>query len=167
MGDPPMLVALGIGGIGDPPMPVALGIGGMGDPPILVALGIGGIGDPPIDVEAHEVFESPVTDAKLLRSVTLANTTTRASKKARLYLFIRLSSSVRLGLKRENPWRTSDVSAGWLLIMRCYAPPLLSWHKPYACQVNFSEPTPSAVGGSNSIRAPSLISYLKHTRQLK
>jgi len=93
MGDPPMLVALGIGGIGDPPMPVAFGIGGMGDPPILVALGIGGMGDPPIDVEAHEVFESPVTDAKLLRSVTLANTTTRASKKARQYLFMRLSSS--------------------------------------------------------------------------
>ena len=64
----------------------------MGDPPILVALGIGGMGDPPIDVEAHEVFESP-TAAKLLRSVTLANTTTRASKKARQYLFMRLSSS--------------------------------------------------------------------------
>src|SRR5437867_13182980 len=93
MGDPPILVALGIGGIGDPPMPVALGIGGMGEPPILVAFGIGRMGDPPMDVEAHEVFESPVTDAKLLRSVTLANTTTRASKKSRLYLFTTLSSN--------------------------------------------------------------------------
>src|SRR6059058_788857 len=168
IGAPPIAtLSMTGGGIGAPPMATVLRIGdGIGAPPMATVLRIGdGIGAPPIDI-AHEVFESPI-DAKLFRSDTLASTTKRASKNVIVYLFIRLSSSVRLGLKRENPWRTSDVSAGWLLIMRCYARPLLSWHKPYACQVNFSEPTPSAVGGSNSIRAPSLISYLKHTRQLK
>jgi len=92
MGAPPIPVAFGIEGMGAPPIPVAFGIDGMGAPPIPVAFGIEGIGAPPMDVEAHEVFESP-TDAKLFRIVTLANTTTSASKKARQYLFMRLSSS--------------------------------------------------------------------------
>jgi hypothetical protein len=103
IGAPPIDVALGMCGIGAPPIDVALGICGIGAPPIDVAFGICGIGAPPMDVVAHEVLESP-TDAKLFRSVTLANTTTRANKKARVYRFIRLFSSWEFeGLRTEKP----------------------------------------------------------------
>ena len=85
----------------------------MGDPPIAIATCGGGIGDPPIATALAEAFE-PTTEAKLLRSVALANTTNNASNRAIVYLFIRLSLQVEIRAPRQAPLerKPNRLSAG-------------------------------------------------------